>query len=132
MKLLVDNNLPPRLASALNLIFAPDDSVVAIGEKFGRTDLKDEEWIPALGREGGWAVLSADLNIARKKPSRELFVRAGLVGFFLSSSMQKWPLPRQAARVLILWPQLTSHMKTTANGVFEMPASGTKFRTIGR
>jgi hypothetical protein len=37
-----------------------------------------------------------------------------------------------AASVLMIWPQMTSHMKTTANGVFEMPASGTKFRTIGR
>lgn len=132
MKLLVDNNLPPRLASALNLIFAPEHTVIALREKFGRSDLKDDEWIPALGREGGWAVLSADLNIARKRPSRELFVRAGLVGFFLSPTMQKWPLHRQAARVLTIWPQMVSHMNTTANGVFELPASGTKFRTIGR
>ena len=132
MKLLVDHNLPPRLAGALKLIFAPEDTVIAISEKFGRSDLRDDEWIPALGREGGWAVLSADMNIARKRPSRELFVRAGLVGFFLNSAMQKWPLSRQAARVLILWPQMASHMRTTAYGVFEVPSSGTKFRTIGR
>jgi hypothetical protein len=120
------------LAVALNDIFAPDHEIVALREKFGRSDLKDEDWIPALGREGGWAVLSADLNIARKKPSRELFIRAGLVGFFFSPSMQKWTLNRQAARVLTIWPQMVSHMSTTANGVFEMPASGTKFRMIGR
>ncbi len=132
MKLLVDHNLPPRLASALNEIFHPDDTIVALREKFGRSDLKDEDWIPKLGHEGGWAVLSADMNIARKKPSRDLFVAAGLVGFFFSPAMQKWPLSRQAARVLMIWPQMISHMNTTANGVFEMPASGTKFRTIGR
>jgi len=132
VKLLVDHNLPPRLAVALNAIFEPEHSIIALRDKFGRSDLKDEEWIPALGREGGWAVLSADMNIAKKRPSRELFVRAGLVGFFFSPSMQKWPLSRQAARVLTIWPQMVSHMNTTANGVFEMPASGTKFRTIGR
>jgi hypothetical protein len=98
----------------------------------GRPDLKDEEWIPALGREGGWAVLSADMNIAKKKPSRDLFVSVGLVGFFFSPAMQKWPLHLQAARVLTIWPQMVSHMETTANGVFEVPASGKKFRTIGR
>jgi predicted nuclease of predicted toxin-antitoxin system len=92
VKLLVDHNLPPRLASALNEIFKPEDTIVALREKFGRSDLKDEEWIPELGREGGWAVLSADMNIARKKPSRDLFVAAGLVGFFFSPAMQKWPL----------------------------------------
>ena len=132
MKLLVDHNLPPRLARALNVIFDPDHHIIALGEKFERHDLKDEEWIPALGHEGGWAVLSADMNIARKKPSRDLFIRAGLVGFFMSSSMQKWPLARQAARILVIWPQMVSHMNTTANGVFEIPASGTKFRVIGR
>ena len=132
MKLLVDNDLPPRLAEALHTIFEPQHEIVALRKKFGRHNLKDEEWIPALGQEGGWAVLSADLNIAKKRPSRELFVRAGLVGFFFSPAMQKWPLSRQAARVLTIWPQMVSHLKTTANGVFEMPASGTKFRTIGR
>jgi len=132
VKLLVDNNLPPRLAKALNVIFAPDHEIAALREKFGRSNLKDEDWIPKLGAEGGWAVLSADLNIARKRPSRQLFVGAGLVGFFFSPSLQKAPLNLQAARVLTIWPQMVSHMKTTANGVFEVPASGRKFRTIGR
>ena len=80
MKLLVDHNLPPRLAEALNIIFAPNDDIVALRVKFGRSDVADEVWIPVLGKEGGWAVLSADMNIARKKPSRELFIKAGLGG----------------------------------------------------
>ena len=132
MKLLVDNNLPPRLASALHTIFEPDHEVVALRNKFGRSNLTDEEWIIRLGKEGDWAVLSADMNIARKKPSRDLFIGAGLVGFFFGPAMQKWPLSRQCARVLIIWPQMVSHMKTAANGVFELRASGNKFPTIGR
>jgi hypothetical protein len=132
VKLLIDHNLPQRLAEALHTIFEPDHEVVSLWKKFGRHNLKDEDWIPALGQEGGWAVLSADLNIARKRPSRELFIRAGLVGFFFSPAMQKWPLNRQAARILTIWPQMASHVSTTANGVFEMPATGQKFRTIGK
>ena len=132
MKLLVDNDLPPRLAEALNVIFAPDHEIAALREKFGRANLKDEEWIPKLGAEGGWAVLSADMSIARKRPSRQLFVGAGLVGFFFSPSLQKASLNLQAARVLTIWPQMVSHMKTTANGVFEVPVRGRKFRSIGR
>jgi hypothetical protein len=62
---------------------------------------------------------------------RQLFVGGGLVGFFFSPSLQKAPLNLQAARVLTIWPQMVSHM-TTANGVFELPASGKKFRSIGR
>jgi predicted nuclease of predicted toxin-antitoxin system len=54
VKLLVDNNLPPRLAEALNVIFAPDHEITALREKFGRSNLKDEEWIPSSApREAG-------------------------------------------------------------------------------
>lgn len=132
MKVLLDHNLPPRLARALNMIFEPDDEVIALSDKFGRSDLSDEAWITELGNEGDWAVLSADLRIAKKKPSRDLFLRAGLVGFFLSPSMQKAKLERQAARLLILWPQLRTLVATVGSGVFEVPASGQKFRAIGR
>ncbi len=132
VKVLVDNNLPPKLAQALNLIWQPDHKIVALRDHFGRSDLTDEEWITALGRDGSWAVLSADMNIARKRPSRDAFLSAGLVGFFFGTTMQKWPLHRQAARVLTIWPQMVSHMRTTANGCFEVSTKGDRFRTIGR
>ena len=132
MRLLVDHNLPPRLAVSLQTIFEPDHEIIALRAKFGRSDLKDEEWIGALGREGGWAVLSADMAIARKKPSRDAFLAARLVGFFLSPAMQKWPLPRQAARILTIWPGMVTLKGAVASGVYEMPASGGKFRQIGR
>ena len=94
--------------------------------------MKDEEWIGVLGKESGWAVLSADMAIAKKKPSRDLFLGAGLVGFFFSPAMQKWPLTRQAARVLTIWPDMVTLKGAVASGVYEMPASGGKFRQIGR
>lgn len=133
MKVMVDNDLPPRLAKALHLIFEADgDEVVALRDKFGRANLKDEEWIGALGREGRWAVLSADRQIAKRRPSRDLFIAAGLVGFFFPASLQKDALHRQAARVMILWPDIRDQVRLNANGCFEMPASGRRFRQIGR
>lgn len=54
--------------------------------------LPDEEWIEALGREGGWSVLSGDIRIAKKRPSRDLFLRANLTGFFPLSAMMALPL----------------------------------------
>ena len=72
------------------------------------------------------------MNIAKKRPSRELFIGAGLVGFFLSPSLQKLPLHLQAARVLTIWNQMVLLTRTAANGVFEVPIAGQKFRTIGR
>lgn len=132
MKVLLDHNLPPRLARALNTIFEPDDEVIALRDKFGRSDLSDENWITQLGQEGHWVVLSADFRIAKKKPSRDILLSAGLLGLFLSPSMQKAKLERQAARLLTLWPQIRILVSTVGSGVFEVPASGQKFRTIGR
>lgn len=133
MKVMVDNDLPPRLAKALHIIFEADgDEIVSLREKFGRDNVKDAEWIGQLGLEGRWAVLSADRRIAKQRPSRELFIGAGLVGFFFPPSLQKQPLHRQAARVINLWPDLRDQVRLNANGCFEMPASGSRFRQIGR
>jgi hypothetical protein len=130
---MVDNDLPPRLAKALHLIFETDgDEVIYLRDKFGRADLKDDEWIGALGREGRWAVLSADRRIAKQRPSRELFIGAGLIGFFFPPSLQKEPLYRQAARVITLWPSIRTQVSLNANGCFEMPAKSNRFRSIGR
>lgn len=130
---MVDNDLPPRLASALNLIFADDgDQIVALREKFGRHNLKDEEWIPALGAEGGWAVISADQRIAKRRPSRDLFLGHSLVGFFFNPALQKSPLHKQAARLLMLWPLIRAQHKLAANGCFVVPEKGQKFHSIGR
>ena len=130
---MVDNDLPPRLARALNLIFEVDgDEVVALRDKFGRDDLTDAEWIGALAAEGNWAVLSADRRLAKQRPSRDLFISAGLVGFFFPPSLQKQALPKQVARVLTLWQDLRDQVRLNANGCFEMPATGARFRQIGR
>lgn len=133
MKVMVDNDLPPRLALALHTIFEADgDLVVSLREKFGRENLKDEEWIPALGAEKGWAVISADGRIARKRPSRELFLRNGLVGFFFKPALQKAPLSKQAARLMILWPRIQAQHRLASSGCFGVPMSGQKFEPIGR
>lgn len=129
---MVDNDLPPRLATALHAIFEEDgDEVVALRHKFGRGNLKDEEWIPALGAEGRWAVISADQRIAKRRPSRELFLRNGLVGFFFNPALQKSPLHRQAARLLTIWPLIRAQHDLAANGCFAVPVKSTKFHSIG-
>ncbi|WP_424141254.1 hypothetical protein [Sphingosinicella humi] len=130
---MVDNDLPPRLARVLHIIFEDEgDEIVALRDKFGRANLKDEEWIRELATEGRWAVLSADKRIAKQRPSRELFIGAGLVGFFFPPSLQKQALYRQAARVISLWPDIRDQVRLNANGCFEMPSKGRRFRQIGR
>ncbi|MGJ0237584.1 hypothetical protein ACQEPB_03565 [Novosphingobium fluoreni] len=128
MKLLVDNNLPPRLARGLGAFFDEEHIVIHIKEKFGRGNLSDEDWIRLLGREGHWCVLTADRNIAKKRPSRQLFLACGLIGFFPSPSVAKWPMERLAARLLTLWPSLVNLSESVSSGCYEISATGDRLR----
>ncbi len=129
---MVDNDLSHRLATGLHAIFEDEHEIVALRHKFGRTDVADEEWIRHLGAERQWAVLSGDRRIARNRMQRDLFIRSGLVGFFFAASLRKMPLHLQCARMLAILPTMAAYTKLTASGVFEVPASGGKFRQIGR
>ena len=63
MKFMLEHNLSPRLARALNELGKGDGhEVVALRDKF-KHDTKDHAWMSALGREGGWAVVSGDTSI---------------------------------------------------------------------
>ncbi len=130
MKLLVDNNLPPVLGRGLGALFAERHDVVHIKDKFGRGNLPDIEWIDVLGKEGGWSILSGDRNIAKKKPSREAFLNAGLIGFFPLPALMKLPLHRQAARILTLWPAIEATSGAIERGCFELGITGSKLRQI--
>ncbi|MDX9987377.1 MULTISPECIES: hypothetical protein [Thiothrix] len=83
MKLFLDNNLPPSLATALNAIIAPlQHQAVHLSEKFPR-NIPDLEWISALGREGGWVILSND-RFREYAAERKALADSGLVVFWLS------------------------------------------------
>jgi PIN like domain len=86
--------------------------------------LPDVEWITALGSEGGWSILSADIRIAKKRPSRELFLRSNLIGFFFAPAMDKIPIEAKAARLLMRWMDLRAIAKSTQRGIFEVPVGG--------
>lgn len=124
MKLLVDNNLPPRLGRGLAALFEGEHHVIHIRDKFGTGSLPDVEWIERLGKEGGWSVLSGDRRIAKQKPSRELFLRAGLVGFFPLPAVMELKLHDMTARILFAWPAMTIVSETIAQGCFELPVKG--------
>ena len=130
MKLLVDNNLPPVLGRGLGALFAGQHHVEHIKDKFGTGGLPDEEWIEELGKEGGWSVLSGDIRIAKKRPSRELFLRANLTGFFPLPAVMTLPLHRQASRVLVVWPTMVSVSGTVGRGCFEIGIKSVQLNQI--
>ena len=77
MTIYLDENMPPNLAKALDILQESlnnrnntEIKVVSTIEAFGR-GAKDEEWIPQAGMEEA-VVITQDYNINRRKHQREL------------------------------------------------------------
>ena len=130
MKLLVDNNLAPRLGRGLGALFDGIHEVVHIRDKFGTGSMPDEAWIEALGKEGGWSVLSGDRRIATKRPSRELFLKSNLIGFFPLPAVTRLPLTAMTARVLTIWPVIVTTAGAMDRGCFEVGIKSSRLRPI--
>ncbi|WP_298396773.1 DUF5615 family PIN-like protein [Sphingobium sp.] len=123
MRLLLDENLPPRAARSLQALFE-EHEIVALRHKFGRPGISDKEWIEALGGEGRWSVLTADRRIGRNAIEREAFLRNNLVGFVLAPSLRKRPLHQQIARLLYIWPDIVGQSELVSRGLFEISERG--------
>ncbi|WP_231468766.1 hypothetical protein [Novosphingobium sp. CECT 9465] len=130
MKLLVDNMFPARLGRGLGQLFSGYHHVEHIKDKFNTGSLTDEEWIVRLGKEGGWAVLSGDRRIVSKRPSRDLFLRNNLVGFFPLPAVIDMPFTKQTARILTVWPVMEAITTSTDRGCFTIGASGLKLQGL--
>lgn len=121
---------PQRLGRGLGQLFAGEHHVEHIKDKFGTGSLTDEDWIVRLGQEGGWAVLSGDRRIVSKRPSRELFLRNNLVGFFPQSGVLDLPFARQVARILTLWSAMEAVATSTDRGCFAIGITGSKLQGL--
>jgi PIN like domain len=127
LKLLLDHNLPPRLARCLQALFDKEHEIVALGEKFP-VDVADLDWIKALDREGGWAVLTRDLRIRTRPHERAALDRSRIVYFFLGGSWRKYKVEETAARLIRLVPLMSAQTKLVERGRFELPIKGARLR----
>ncbi len=126
MKLLVDNNVSPLVARTLRVAVAEDEGYVEhIRERFG-PDARDEDWLRALGSEGGWAVLTADHRISRRPHERAIWRSTDLVIFFLEPAFAKLEPREQAGRLLLRWKELVAAFRESR------PPAGFRVRLKGR
>lgn len=98
MKFFVDNCLAPKHAAALNALVQPEHSVMHLRDKFA-ADTPDEVWLTALGKEGGWIVLSGDCRISRNAHERAAWHTSRLTAFFLAKGWQNLPLMEQHSKL---------------------------------
>jgi len=88
LKFLLDNNLPPALARALNQLTkaqAEGYSVQPLKEKFPH-DTADVEWISVLSDEGGWAIISQD-RFTKGDIEKRAFRECGLPHFLFGQAL---------------------------------------------
>ena len=116
MRFLLDHNLSPKLARALNeLTKGSGHEVVALRDRFP-ADTADVEWIQRLGNEGGWAVVSGNRDILRNPVELAAWRESKLTIFFLArgwSSLTHWV---KAAKFVHAWPTIETHASTVKPG----------------
>ena len=120
MKLLLDHNLSPRIARALDALFSGEHQIYALRERF-RPAATDTEWITALDQEGGWAVLTRDLRIKTRPHERHALDRAQIVFFFLDGSWRKFDVAETTARLIRLVPKMAAQVDLAERGRFDLP-----------
>jgi PIN like domain len=127
LKLLLDHNLSPRLAEALDALFV-EHQVVALRDKFS-PNVADVDWITALDREGGWAVLTRDIRIRQRPHERAALDRSRIVYFFLGGAWRKFTVEETAVRLIRLIPKMAAQTELADRGRFELPINaGSKLR----
>jgi hypothetical protein len=132
VRVFIDNNLPPRLAKAINCLVEPDGhNVIHLRERFA-ANTPDVEWIAALGREGGWIIITADHDIVRRQAEKVIWRQANLVAFLLSRGWAAFGPIDQAWRLIKLWPNIEKQVELAAPGsVYSLtPSSGGRIGTI--
>lgn len=124
MRVVLDENLSPALARALNTLFSGQHEIVHIRHKFG-AGVKDVEWINRLSADGRWIVISGDGSIAKKKAEQAAFRSSRLVGFFFAPALNAAKVTRQMQRLLALWDDIEVIASRVAPGsMHELPIRG--------
>ncbi|MCZ7656612.1 MAG: hypothetical protein M5U07_01540 [Xanthobacteraceae bacterium] len=127
MKLLIDNNLLPRIARSLDALFE-EHKIVHLRQEFA-PDTADVDWIRSLSQQGGWAVLTRDLRIRTRPHERAALDSARIVFFFLAGSWHKMGAEETAARIIRLIPKMAAQTELAERGRFELPINpGSKLR----
>tara|TARA_Y100000588_G_C14211870_1_gene907035 strand:- start:418 stop:822 length:405 start_codon:yes stop_codon:yes gene_type:complete len=116
VKLLIDNNLPPKLAESIDPLFRDDGcEIVHLRDKFPESAV-DVVWIEGLAQEGNWAFLSYDRKILTKPHEVKAFKDSKLIGFFLAKAWQKQDLPDLASRLILRIPVMKTQFRIAHPG----------------
>jgi hypothetical protein len=122
VKFCFDNNLPPQLAHAISSLSKAESRgvvVIHLKDRFPQ-DAEDTDWIPALGREGGWVVISQD-GFKKSKAERELMRSGGVSVYVLDPQWAQKSFWVKAERLVHWWPLILQHTQLTSHFAVRVP-----------
>ena len=125
MKCVFDNNLPPKLARALNELEGEYGiAVVHLRDEFpANTD--DITWIKELGKEPECFVITKDRNIKRNPHEKKAWEESGLNIVFLQKSWFNHDLWEISWRMVKRWRELREKVATMKRDqVIVLPITG--------
>jgi len=115
MKIYLDENLPPQLASGLHILEQPNREgfeIYSTVDQFGR-GIRDEDWIPEVGLVGG-IVITQDIKIQRTRHLFELYRENGLgVFFFKAPSNTGYTYWEMVVEIIKRWEDIKVRSKDT-------------------
>jgi hypothetical protein len=122
LKFLLDENLPPAFARALDALSSKDGHSVHHVRDVVPPRTSDVRWISTIGAEGGWSALSGDRRILTRRHELRALKEAKVTIFILAPG---WAGPRFWEKAWMLvrwWPSLVEAACGSAPGtIFVIP-----------
>ncbi len=136
MKIYIDENISPYLGRALNELQKPlnkgiekEISVIIMKEAFYQ-GVKDEEWIPKIGKEKD-CVITQDLNIMRIRHQRELCEKNNLGLIFIKPPTKTGFKYWEYVNLLVkFWPEINKIVREK-EGFFSYKITSKKIEEVG-
>jgi hypothetical protein len=117
VKFFFDNNMSPHLARAVRelcKVEADVNEVLHLRDRFP-PNIKDEEWIAALAKEGGWVIISQD-GLRKNDLERAALRNCGLVVFALQRQWAQKAHWDKAQNLVRWWPAIMAQSKRFKGG----------------
>ena len=124
MRFFFDNNLPVRLAKALQVL-APEHEIIHLTDKFA-ANTADVDWMRGLAGELDWVIISGDMRIGKNLHEVQAWREAGHTLFFLKPGWITQPFWVQAWRFVKCFPEIVAAAKKAKTGdSFVVAVNGT-------
>jgi len=131
MRCLFDNQMPLKLARAINELEGKGAIAVEhLRDKF-KHDISDVEWMQRLAEEGDWFVITKDNKIREKSYEIEIWKTSNLPIVFLPSDpWMKYRFWDTAWRLVKYWPLLRERILDNKNNESFILTAGGDIRQI--